>query len=342
MTRILSDEERKALTERQRKERERHTLDRIRCIVLRDRGWPAGRIAEALFIDETTVNRYLRAWEGERKTAHDPRGGSDEHLSKEQAEELSTHLEQRTYMHVKEIAAYVLERYGVAYSIRGMTNWLHRHKFVHKKQKNVPYKADPEAQKAFIERYEAIESEAARAEEPVLFVDSTHPSQETVAGYGWILKGTDKLIPSHGGRKRMNICGAINLATMDLMTQDYETINQGSFLAFLEHLRGQYPQEKPIHLILDQAGYHIATKVREYAENHRIKLHYLPAHSPNLNAIERLWKNMKKSVIYGQFYERYGLFKQAVHTYLHQTYPAIKHTLVDTITDCFRVTTRAL
>ena len=51
---------------------------------------------------------------------------------------------------------------------------------------------------------------------------------------------------------------------------------------------------------------------------------------------------MKKSVIYGQFYERYGLFKQAVHTYLHQTYPAIKHTLVDTITDCFRVTTRAL
>ncbi len=43
-------------------------------------------------------------------------------------------------------------------------------------------------------------------------------------------------------------------------------------------------------MILDQAGYHKSGEVTVFAEQNGIKLHYLPAYSPNLNPIERLWK----------------------------------------------------
>jgi hypothetical protein len=61
--------------------------------------------------------------------------------------------------------------------------------------------------------------------------------------------------------KRMNICGAINLATMNLLYQDFETINKGNFTTFLAKIR-----------------------IAAYAVEHRIIFHYLQLHSPNLNA----------------------------------------------------------
>ena len=53
-----------------------------------------------------------------------------------------------------------------------------------------------------------------------------------------------------------------------------------------------YPHAKKIHLIWDQAGYHICREVQEFLKTSRIKIHYLPPRSPNLNPIERLWKIM--------------------------------------------------
>ena len=35
---------------------------------------------------------------------------------------------------------------------------------------------------------------------------------------------------------------------------------------------------------------------------------YLPAYSPNLNLIERLWKFVKKKCLYSIYYENFDLF----------------------------------
>jgi len=52
--------------------------------------------------------------------------------------------------------------------------------------------------------------------------------------------------------------------------------------------------DKPIHLILDGAGYHRSDVVKNQAKAFGIILHYLPPYSPNLNPIERLWKVMNE------------------------------------------------
>lgn len=50
----------------------------------------------------------------------------------------------------------------------------------------------------------------------------------------------------------------------------------------------------------------------KYLETSRIRLHFLPPYSPNLNPIERLWKWMKERVIYNTYYQEFEDFKSAI------------------------------
>lgn len=71
------------------------------------------------------------------------------------------------------------------------------------------------------------------------------------------------------------------------------------------------PFAKKIHVILDNAKYHYSKEVRNFVSTSRINLIYLPAYSPELNLIERLWKVFKKNVIYNKYYEKFESFKEA-------------------------------
>jgi len=52
----------------------------------------------------------------------------------------------------------------------------------------------------------------------------------------------------------------------------------------------------------------------------QIELLYLPAYSPNLNLIERLWKFVKKTCLYSTYYAHFHDFKQAISDCLAQTH----------------------
>ena len=65
-------------------------------------------------------------------------GGSDAKLDVVQCRELLAHLEEKTYLYVKEIIAYVFEKYQLKYYISGMTAWLHAHNFSYHKPAVTP------------------------------------------------------------------------------------------------------------------------------------------------------------------------------------------------------------
>jgi transposase len=48
-------------------------------------------------------------------------------------------------------------------------------------------------------------------------------------------------------------------------------------------------------VILDNASIHKSKKVQKYCEERNIILVYLPPYSPDLNAIEPLWKKTKRT-----------------------------------------------
>jgi transposase len=76
----------------------------------------------------------------------------------------------------------------------------------------------------------------------------------------------------------------------------------------------------PITLVLDNARYQKCALVTTTAANRHIALGFLPAYSPNLNLIERLWKFVKQQCLYSKYYADFATFKGAIETCLSETH----------------------
>jgi transposase len=273
----LSKNEKEKLELLHRNERDGRVRDRIKAVLLRNEGWTNRSIAQALRIREETVAKHLADWLEEEKLKPE-NGGSEGKLSKSQSRSLEKHLEEKTYVSVADICAYVCATYGESYTVSGMTKWLKHHRFSYKHPKAVPAKADLQKQEEFIEKYLALTSETP-ADEPILFMDSAHPTMATKVVCGWIKKGMDKPIAQTASRTRVNVMGAIGLAEMKVTSCCPEYVNAETTVAFFDLLKAAYPDAPTIHIILDQSGYHRSKLVHEAALEKNIQLHYLPPYS---------------------------------------------------------------
>ena len=170
-----------------------------------------------------------------------------------------------------------------------MTSLLHQLGFSYKKPKGVPGKVNPEQQKKFINQYNAV-----KVHSPVYFGDSTHPMLNPVLSSGWIKKEEDFEFKTNSGRQRVNINGAIEINSLDVISRSCETVNKKSICELLRAIRSRNPEERHLYLVLKNAAYNRSKEVNKLARELDIKALYLPPDSPNLNPIERLWKFMKK------------------------------------------------
>lgn len=78
-------------------------------------------------------------------------------------------------------------------------------------------------------------------------------------------------------------------------------------------------QAIPMTIVLDNAQYQRCKLVMEKAAELEIELLFLPPYSPNLNLIERLWKFVKKEVLYSKYYDNFEKFKEAITNCLEET-----------------------
>jgi transposase len=74
--------------------------------------------------------------------------------------------------------------------------------------------------------------------------------------------------------------------------------NEALFLAHLDDLRAHLRRYKKIHVICDNANFHMSQGVMIYLWDHmeRIELHFLPRRSPDYNPIERVWWHLHEEV----------------------------------------------
>lgn len=69
-----------------------------------------------------------------------------------------------------------------------------------------------------------------------------------------------------------------------------------SFVCYLEAIRGENENNRPIVAVLDNARIHHAKISVACAGRQKIYLVYLPPYSPNLNPIEFSWKDLKHEI----------------------------------------------
>ena len=83
-------------------------------------------------------------------------------------------------------------------------------------------------------------------------------------------------------------------------------------IAFFQQLERETKAPGTIHVFLDNARYFKSREVKAYLQTARIRLHFLPPYSPNLNPIERLWRFMYQKVLANQYFEKFAGFKAAI------------------------------
>lgn len=282
----ISPELKLELERRARQTKDKYEHTRLCVVLARSEGMSHELIAQAHRISVQSVYRYLAEYEAEKKVQHDPRGGSQSKLSESRVKELHNHLQTITYIHAKEICKYVKAKYGIDYTVSGMTFWLKAQGFIYKEPIKVPGKLDPEKQENFIQAYESLKASLGKNEE-IFFMDAVHPEFQSKAVCGWIKKGEVKTLPTTSAQYRMHFIGALTLQKMELFIQEYATVDADSMIAFFTGLEEASKADK-IHIICDNGRSNKNKKIDEYLRTSKIKIHYLPPYSPNLNPIERL------------------------------------------------------
>lgn len=285
---------------------------RINAVILLGTGWTLRQVKNALLLDDETLRTYVERYcdGGIAALLSTKYKGRDSLLSEHQESLLCAELDRRIHLTSQSVIEYVHNEFGIQYSMSGMRDLLHRLGYEYKKPKLVPGNPDIDAQEEFIKYFEDFMHNKPSGVE-VLFADAVHPEHNTMAAYGWIKRGEKRELKTNSGRQRLNLHGAINAETHEVTVIESETVNKDSTLQLLEILEQKYFYATMIYVILDNARYHYSKEVKEWLHGKNIKLVFLPAYSPNLNLIERLWKFFKRKVLYNKYYENVQEFREA-------------------------------
>ena len=127
----------------------------------------------------------------------------------------------------------------------------------------------------------------------------------------WSRKGQRPLLTANSGRKRYSVLGGYAVTGEYVGVETDGMVNAETVLRWIDRLEAAFPEAERITVFVDNARYLHARLVKDYLVGKRVRFVYLPAYSPNLNLVERLWKFCKKKVL-GQFYATYALFTCAI------------------------------
>ncbi|MDB6139045.1 MAG: transposase [Verrucomicrobiaceae bacterium] len=152
--------------------------------------------------------------------------------------------------------------------------------------------------------------QAARGERKVFFVDAAHFVLGAFLGFMWCF--ARPFIRTSPGGQRYSVLGAVDSHSKEILSiRTPGNINAQSVCELLALIRDKHPPNA-ITLVMDNARYQRCELVSEQAAHLDVELLYLPACSPNLNLIERLWKLVKKRCLTNRYHENFAAFRVAI------------------------------
>lgn len=291
---------------------------RLEVVFLYSQGFSQTFIARQMQLSRNTVAAHLRCYQ---------KGGLDalkETLWRAPQSALEPHrasLEDYFAAHppatVNQAKAVITAQTGLERSPTQVRAFLRRSGLRCQKVAQIPAKADPERQQAFLEEHlEARLEEAREGQAEVWFVDAAHFVMGAFLGWLWTKARVFVRTPS--GRQRFNVLGALNAVSHSIETVTNTTyITSSQVCQLLRQLREQ-AGERLVTVVLDNARYQRCQLVMLCAAQLEIELLFLPPYSPNLNLIERLWKFVKKQCLYGKYYEHFSSFQAAIEQCLRE------------------------
>jgi transposase len=298
----LTPRQRNDISERRRNVQDRRVYQRLSAVLWSDDGRAREEIAELLGVSTRQVGQWFRIFRNkgleELCTLHYQ--GDPGRLGPAQVKRIRQEIEAGVFHHAEQIRTWIEATFGVTYSPSGVKDLLRRIGASYHKVSGFFWKADVEEQKKFVRKHRRHKREAGPTTRRY-FVDACHPVWGVDLLYScWLLVGQRFYVGVGNGRKRLNILGAYCPDDHDYvdLRLTKENITGEQFVKLLEKLRAKHPDTKKFILYLDNARYYSKPCVKEWWANHpEFRLVPLPAYSPNLNLIERLWKFLRKKAL---------------------------------------------
>jgi len=295
----LTPRQRKDISDRRRQAQDRRIYQRLSAVLWSDGGRTREEIAELVGVSTRQVGQWLRIFRNKGRdelcTLHYQ--GDPGRLGPAQVKRLKQEIETGVFHNADQIRIWIEATFGVTYSASGVKDLLRRIGVSFHKVSGFFWKADVVKQKRFVRNYRRHKREA-RPKTRRYTVDACHPVWGVDLLYScWLLVGQRFYVGVGNGRKRLNILGAYSPDDHDYadLRLTKENITGEQFVKLLEKLLAKHPETEKFLLYLDNARYYSKPCVKQWLAAHReFRLVFLPAYSPNLNLIERLWKFLRK------------------------------------------------
>ena len=302
----LTAEQRKEIDRRRKETHDRRIYQRLTAVLAVASGKTREDVADLLGVSLSQLGEWLRVFrnEGLEALCEIHNKGDPGNLSPDQIAQLKSQVSTGCFRNSDQIRHWVESSFGVRYSPTGIKDLLKRQGVSYHKVTGFLWKADPDKQHAFVNRVARHKREANRPGGPRTrryYVDACHPIWGLDLVYCcWLLVGQRLLVGMGSGRKRLNILGAY--CPDDHEYLDYrltrDNINGEQFVNFMRLLRSMHPEVERFILYVDGARYYDSPVVKEWLKRHpQFHLSQIPAYSPNVNLIERMWKFMRAKAL---------------------------------------------
>jgi transposase len=302
----LDPQLRQELQRRRHQTHDKRIYERLSAVLWVADGKCRFDVAELLGVGYRQLSDWLRIFRNQGVDAlctlrHQ---GDPGKLTPAQVRRLQEEIKTGRFPTADQVRHWVEATFQVAYTASGIKDLLHRIGASYHKVTGFFWKADPHKQRRFVRKYQRHKRQAERAGPAQVrryFVDACHPIWGLdLVFYCWLLVGQRLFVGVGDGRKRLNILGAYcpeDHEYLDIrLTRD--NINGEQFVNLLRLLRATHPEAEKVLLYVDGARYYSKPVVKEWLKRHpEFRLVPLPAYSPNLNLIERLWKFLRKRAL---------------------------------------------
>jgi transposase len=135
----------------------------------------------------------------------------------------------------------------------------------------------------------------------------------------WMKVAEQKCLPANTqARSGCLVAGVLDWHSAEVWMQPIQKLSSHCLIDFFSWLFLEVFPEENLVLVMDNASSHHAQNLQAFFAlfEHRVRVLWLPAYSPDMNLIERFWKHLKQRVTANRLFANIQALIEAIQTEL--------------------------
>lgn len=163
------------------------------------------------------------------------------------------------------------------------------------------------------------EAQARSGDIVLLHADESEALTHPYLAHAWARRGADLRIAAPGQSRKVALMGALDLVSRELLVHTSLSKRSADFIGLLDLLDRRFSPRpgravKPVVLVLDNGPVHTSkATTAALAARPWITVEWLPRYAPELNAIERVWRDLKRHHLAHQTFQDSTGLDAAIH-----------------------------